>query len=99
VVEERHERRPDIVVFVNGLPLAVIELKNAADEDADIWRAIYKPEIKLFTEVHAAITCPAIWPIVRDVAGRLLNRGLLAGAAKCWATDVLLIDTDDHAPV
>jgi type I restriction enzyme R subunit len=32
-------RRPDLVVFVNGLPLAVIELKNAADENATIWSA------------------------------------------------------------
>ena len=32
-------RRPDVVVFVNGLPLAVIELKNAADENATIWSA------------------------------------------------------------
>jgi type I restriction enzyme R subunit len=39
VVENKHERRPDIVLFVNGLPLAVIELKNAADESADIWKA------------------------------------------------------------
>lgn len=31
--------RPDIVVWVNGLPLAVIELKNPASEQADIWRA------------------------------------------------------------
>lgn len=36
VVEGNHERRPDIVLFVNGLPLAVIELKNAADESATI---------------------------------------------------------------
>ena len=35
----RHKRRPDLVVFVNGLPLSVIELKNAADENADIWAA------------------------------------------------------------
>ena len=34
VVENKHERRPDIVLFVNGLPLGVIELKNSADEDA-----------------------------------------------------------------
>ena len=34
VVENRHERRPDIVLFVNGLPLAVIELKNPAGENA-----------------------------------------------------------------
>ncbi len=32
-------RRPDIVLFVNGLPLAVLELKNAADENATIWSA------------------------------------------------------------
>jgi type I restriction enzyme, R subunit len=32
-------RRPDVVIFVNGLPLAVIELKNAADEKATIWSA------------------------------------------------------------
>ena len=50
VIEGQHNRRPDIVVFVNGLPLAVIELKNAADEDATIWDAwnqlqTYKQEI------------------------------------------------------
>jgi type I restriction enzyme, R subunit len=39
VAEGQHVRRPDVIVFVNGLPFAVIELKNAADEDADIWAA------------------------------------------------------------
>ena len=39
VVENKHERRPDVVLFVNGLPLGVIELKNPADEDATIWTA------------------------------------------------------------
>lgn len=39
VIEGQHNRRPDIVVFVNGLPLGLIELKNAADEDATIWSA------------------------------------------------------------
>ena len=50
VTENKHSRRPDIVLFVNGLPLAVIELKNAADPDATIWTAFqqlqtYKAEI------------------------------------------------------
>ena len=36
VVENKHERRPDIVLFVNGLPLGVIELKNPTDENATI---------------------------------------------------------------
>jgi type I restriction enzyme, R subunit len=50
VVENRHTRRPDVVLFVNGLPLAVLELKNPADEQATIWSAYqqlqtYKQEI------------------------------------------------------
>jgi len=55
VVENQHERRPDIVLFINGMPVAVMELKNAADENATIWTAFhqlqtYKTEIpSLFT--------------------------------------------------
>ena len=36
---QKQNRRPDVLVFLNGLPLSVIELKNAADEQADIWAA------------------------------------------------------------
>ena len=36
VIENKTNRRPDIVVFVNGLPLAVMELKNASDENATL---------------------------------------------------------------
>lgn len=39
IVGLRHTRRPDIVLFVNGLPLVVVELKNPADPEADIWKA------------------------------------------------------------
>jgi len=50
VVENGNERRADVVLFVNGLPLAVLELKNPADEEADIWKAFnqlqtYKEQI------------------------------------------------------
>ena len=50
VVENRSQRRPDVVLFVNGLPLGIIELKNPADEDATIWTAwqqlqTYKAEL------------------------------------------------------
>ena len=50
VSEQEHTRRPDVVLFVNGLPLGVIELKNPADEDADVWAAwrqlqTYKAEL------------------------------------------------------
>jgi len=50
VVEGHHNRRPDIVIFVNGIPLGVIELKNPGDEKATIWSAFnqlqtYKEQI------------------------------------------------------
>ncbi|MEI7733119.1 MAG: type I restriction endonuclease subunit R [Verrucomicrobiota bacterium] len=60
VIEGQHNRRPDIVVFVNGLPLALIELKNAADEDATIWSAYaqlqtYQAEIPLLLHYNAVL--------------------------------------------
>lgn len=36
IIENGHNKRPDIILFVNGLPLVVIELKNAVDENATI---------------------------------------------------------------
>ncbi|MCP6760041.1 MAG: type I restriction endonuclease subunit R [Fischerella sp. CENA71] len=36
VIENKKDRRPDVVVFINGLPLGVIELKNPGDENATI---------------------------------------------------------------
>ena len=60
VVENQHNRRPDVIIFVNGLPLALIELKNAADEDATIWSAYsqlqtYKAEVPSLLAYNAAL--------------------------------------------
>jgi type I restriction enzyme, R subunit len=60
VSEHRHTRRPDVVLFVNGLPLALIELKNAAAEDATIWSAFqqlqtYQAELPLLFAFNAAL--------------------------------------------
>lgn len=46
----RHTRRPDIILFVNGLPLVLLELKNSADVNADLGKAFnqlqtYKEQI------------------------------------------------------
>lgn len=55
VMENGQQKRPDLVLFVNGLPLAVIELKNPADENATLFSAFqqlqtYKQAIpSLFT--------------------------------------------------
>ena len=44
ILENNNNRRPDIILFINGLPLVVIELKNPADENATIWTAFNQLE-------------------------------------------------------
>jgi len=59
VIEDKRNRRPDVVVFVNGLPLAVVELKNPAEEKATIRHAFHQlqtykmdiPTIFVFNEM------------------------------------------------
>ena len=59
-------RRPDIVIFINGLPVAILELKNPADGDADIFKAYkqlqtYKDEIEdLFVFNEALIVSDGV---------------------------------------
>ncbi len=66
VIENHINRRPDVVIFINGLPLGVIELKNAADEKATIWAAFdqlqtYKKQISsLFVYNEALIISDGI---------------------------------------
>ncbi|WP_127471866.1 type I restriction endonuclease subunit R [Thiomicrorhabdus aquaedulcis] len=61
IMGSKGNRRPDVIVFINGLPLAVLELKNPADSHADIWQAYqqlqtYKDEIPdLFTFNEALV--------------------------------------------
>ena len=60
VSDGQHNRRPDLVVFLNGLPLGLIELKNAAAEGATIWSAYsqlqtYKAEIPSLLSTNAVL--------------------------------------------
>ncbi len=60
VIEHERNRRPDVVLFVNGLPLAVIELKNPGDENATLEGAFnqlqtYKDEIPSLFRTNAAL--------------------------------------------
>ena len=60
VVEHSRNRRPDVVLFVNGLPLAVIELKNPGDENATLDGAFnqlqtYKDQIPSLFRTNAAL--------------------------------------------
>jgi len=60
VADGQHTRRPDVVLFVNGLPLAVIELKNPSDENATVWSAhqqlqTYQAQIPALFATNAAL--------------------------------------------
>ncbi len=60
VAEGQHTRRPDVVLFLNGLPLTVIELKNPADENATVWSAFqqlqtYQAQIPGLFATNAAL--------------------------------------------
>ncbi|MCZ0937607.1 MAG: type I restriction endonuclease subunit R [Gemmatimonadota bacterium] len=60
VIEHEHNRRPDVVLFVNGLPLAVIELKNPGDVNATLDGAFnqlqtYKDQIPSLFLTNAAL--------------------------------------------
>lgn len=60
VVEGSYNRRPDLVAFINGLPVVVIELKNAASENATIEDAFnqlqtYKKQIPSLFRTNAAL--------------------------------------------
>ena len=92
VTEDRNTRRPDVVLFVNGLPLGVIELKNPADEDATIWTAwhqlqTYKSELpSLFAMAagspHRAPCLPALVPdhqVAREPEPRQVRRDSRVG--------------------
>ena len=67
VIENGYNRRPDVVVFVNGLPLAVLELKNPGTETATLSSAFsqlqtYKNQIpSLFRTNAVLITSDGLW--------------------------------------
>lgn len=66
VIENNTNKRPDVILFVNGLPLVVIELKNAADENADVSAAFnqlqtYKQAIPSLFQFNALLIASDGW--------------------------------------
>ena len=94
VVENKQERRPDIVLFVNGLPLAVVELKNPVDENATVWTAwqqlqTYKAELPSLFAMNAVLA-------VSD--GVIARAGTLT-AGQEWFKPWRTIGGEELAPV
>ncbi|MXY57611.1 MAG: type I restriction endonuclease subunit R [Gammaproteobacteria bacterium] len=70
VQENQHTRRPDIVVFVNGLPLAIIELKNPTDEAATV-RSAYNQLQTYKAELPTLYACNAILVVSDGLEARI----------------------------
>ncbi|MHC5820156.1 MAG: type I restriction endonuclease subunit R [Nostoc sp.] len=93
VIENKKDRRPDVVVFINGLPLGVIELKNPGDENATI-RGAFK-QLQTYKQ-----DIPALFPyneilVVSD--GTEARVGTLTGDWE-WFMPWRTIEGDEIAP-
>ncbi|MDH3210485.1 MAG: HsdR family type I site-specific deoxyribonuclease, partial [Burkholderiaceae bacterium] len=85
VAEQKHSRRPDVVLFVNGLPLAVLELKNAADENATIWSAFQQLQTYQ-AEVPTLFATNALLAVSDGVEARVGTLGAGREWFKPWRT-------------
>jgi len=97
VAENKHTRRPDIVLLVNGLPLAVQELKNAANEESTIWTAFQQLQTYK-AETPALFATNALQVVSDGVAARAGT--LTAGREwfKPWRTISGEALADAHMP-
>jgi type I restriction enzyme, R subunit len=94
VIEDNHNRRPDLVLFINGLPLVIVELKNAADEKANL-NAAYNQLQTYKREIPSLFTYNALL-VISD--GLLARAGsLTAGFNRfsTWKTPTGDIDTNE----
>jgi type I restriction enzyme R subunit len=93
VIDGQLNRRPDIVVFVNGLPIAVIELKNPADEKATVWSAFNQLQTYK-KQVPALFNCNSLLIVSNGLEARF---GSLT-ANREWFLPWRTIEGEDLAP-
>ncbi len=60
VIENEINKRPDVILFVNGIPLVVIELKNPADENATV-KSAFKQLQTYKATIPPCFTITACW--------------------------------------
>src|SRR5687768_6442821 len=97
VSEGQHTRRPDVVLFINGLPLAVIELKNSAAENATVWSAFqqlqtYQAQVPAFFATNAVLVASD------GVQARIGSLGAGKEWFKPWRTISGREDAPAHQP-
>ena len=97
VTENKHSRRPDVVLFVNGLPLAVLELKNAADENATIWSAFQQLQTYQ-AEIPSLFASNGVLVVSDGVEARVGALGAGREWFKPWRTIAGERLADSHMP-
>jgi len=97
VAENKHTRRPDVVLFVNGLPLAVVELKNAAHENATIWSAFQQLETYQ-AEIPSLFATNGVLVVSDGVEARVGALGAGREWFKPWRTIAGERLADTHIP-
>jgi len=91
--EPIRRRRPDVVLFVNGLPLAVVELKNPIDQDATLWTAY--DQLQTYKREIPSLFCPNEALVISD--GLEARVGTLT-AGRQWFLGWRTIEGLDVAP-
>ena len=97
VAEGQHVRRPDVVLFVNGLPLAIIELKNPADENATVWSAYHQLQTYQ-AQIPALFATNATLMVSDGVQARIGAVGAGKEWFKPWRTITGREDAGVHLP-
>ncbi len=64
VIENGNNKRPDVILFVNGIPLVVIELKNPADENATV-KSAFK-QIETYKSIIPSLFTYNVFNIISD---------------------------------
>ena len=83
--QNKNARRPDVVLFVNGLPLGVLELKNAATENATIWSA-FQQLLTYQAELPTLFGLNALLAVSDGVEARVGTLGAGREWFKPWRT-------------
>lgn len=97
VTENKHNRRSDVVLFINGLPLAVVELKNAADENATIWTAFHQLQTYQ-AEIPSLFATNAVLLVSDGIEARVGALGAGREWFKPWRTITGDTLAESHVP-
>lgn len=71
IVENGHNRRPDVLVFLNGLPVGLLELKNPADENATMRNAWN--QIQTYRKQIPSVFTPNVVTVISDGTAAALS--------------------------